>query len=267
MREKDCLSDMNKPVPPAEKAQDSTPGTPMFRGGSKVVALSVILILALTLIYATPLRSVLTQIHKIDERLEAFGWAAPAVFVGAVAGLVAVGCPRLLLCPIGGLAFGFFWGLLWAQIGAIIGSYGTFLFVRWAGRDFVLRKWPRLERRSRMITEKGALPVLLIRQIPVSGLWINSLLGLTHVRHRDFFLGTAIGFLPEAIPATLVGASATQLSLGKGVAYVLMAIVWFVMMALVVRWYRRSARPSTAKTESKALEEMMEAGNAAKNGR
>ncbi|MBN2108138.1 MAG: hypothetical protein JW832_12005, partial [Deltaproteobacteria bacterium] len=56
------------------------------------------------------------RIHEISEYLRSFGWAAPLVFIFAVAGLVAVGVPRLLLCPIGGMAFGFWQGLLWVQL-------------------------------------------------------------------------------------------------------------------------------------------------------
>jgi len=237
-----CPPPADTDTPPSEKN--------VVGGGSKVALLLVVVAAALVVFHFTPLSTFLRQTHEIKDWLHTFGWATPAVWVVIVTVLVAMGCPRLLLCPIGGLAFGFFWGLLWTQIGTLVGSFTTFLFVRWAGRDFVLRKWPKLRRYSQSVPEHGILPVLVIRQLPASGIWINSLLGLTHVGHLSFLVGTAIGTLPEAIPATLVGASATELSLGKGVAYALGAIVWFLIIGLLLRWYRRS-RPTSSEPKGK----------------
>jgi uncharacterized membrane protein YdjX (TVP38/TMEM64 family) len=150
-----------------------------------------------------------------------------------VAVLVAVGVPRLLLCPIGGMAFGFWQGLLWAQLGTMLGYYATFLFVRWSGRDFILRKWPRLNRYTRFSRKNGMISVLLIRQLPITGFYINLLLGLIPLSHADFLLGTVIGILPAAVPATLVGSGASAFSSGESKLYTLLAIaagiaLWFL---------------------------------------
>ena len=73
-----------------------------------------------------------------------------------------------------------------------------FLFVRWGGRDFVLCHWPRVGRlRGRFHSHSAALLVFAVRQLPISGLIINFLLGLSPIRHRHFLLGTAFGILPE----------------------------------------------------------------------
>jgi uncharacterized membrane protein YdjX (TVP38/TMEM64 family) len=99
---------------------------------------------------------------------------------------------------------------------------------------------------SVQFAQKGSLSVFLARQIPISGLWVNCLLGLTHVGHRDFLVGTAIGMLPEAIPATLVGASAAQMNFAKAMSYLFAAVAWFVIIAIVWRWLRRSGRLGVA---------------------
>jgi len=228
------------------RGREEVPGVPGLEMGppprrGRVLLMLLGLAAALAIVYATPLRSALTEIQRLTAWLEGLGWAAPAVFVAGVAVLVAMGCPRLLFCSIAGMAFGFSFGLVWVQAGTLLGSYATFLFVRWGGQEFVLRRWPRLRRYSRMVADRGTVSVLLVRQIPASGFLLNTLLGLTHVGHRPFLLGTLIGTLPEAIPATLLGAGVAQLSLGRALAYVLAAAVWFLIVWHVFRWYRRSS--------------------------
>ena len=197
------------------------------RQGSAVrLALPLLLVGAATvLMFCLPaVRQQFGRIHEISGYLQAMGWAAPVVYVAAMAVLVSIGVPRLLLCPIGGMAFGFWKGLLWAQLGTIAGYYATFLFVRWSGRDFVLRTWPRLSRYTRFSKKNGMISVLLIRQLPVTGFYLNLLLGLIPLSHADFLVGSAIGLLPAAIPATLVGSGATAFSSGNGRLYTVLAI-------------------------------------------
>jgi uncharacterized membrane protein YdjX (TVP38/TMEM64 family) len=192
------------------------------------------------------------------------GWAAPAVFVAGTAALVAVGFPRLALCLLSGLAFSFGWGFLWAQIGTVIGSYSTFLFVRWGGREFALRKWRWLAKGSLVVSANGILWVVLARQVPINGFCTTSLLGLTHVKHRDFLIGTAIGIIPEAIPATLIGASATGSST-RAIYYIIAGILWFIVAGFVIRWYLKSQRFSAGKAEKAELANLMEIEENAEN--
>lgn len=182
------------------------------------------------IMYLPAVKDRLADIHEISEKLHALGWAAPGIFILAVAALVAIGVPRLLLCPIGGMAFGFFWGLIWTQIGTLLGYYGFFLLVHRAGKDFVLSKWPRLKRFTGISRRRGFITVLLIRQLPIAGFYINILLGLLPLTHLDFILGTAIGILPAAVPATLLGANAIHISSEKSIFYFMLAAAAFVII-------------------------------------
>jgi len=214
----------------------------LLRSGTRALVVLAVLTVMVLIVHLTPLRRLLAEGHEIVVALRRLGWIAPAVFVPAVGILVAMGCPRLLLCPIGGLAFGFLPGLLWTQIGTLAGSYATFLFVRWGGRPFVLHRWPALERYAARVEKHGLVGVLLVRQVPVSGFIVNSLLGLTHVGHAAFLGGTAIGILPEAIPMTLVGASGAEESLRTALATLLTVMVLVLALSLALAWYLRSRR-------------------------
>jgi uncharacterized membrane protein YdjX (TVP38/TMEM64 family) len=216
----------------------------------KALSLLMVLLAGVAVIHLTPIRHFLKDVDSVSNQIRSLGWWAPAVFTAAVVMLVSVGVPRLLLCPIGGMAFGFTWGLIWSQIGTVIGYYLTFLFVRWSGREFILNRWPRLNTYNEFFREKGILVVLLIRQMPVAGFYINMVLGLTHIRHGNFLLGTFVGILPEAIPATLIGAGVIALSPGKSIAAISVAVVFFVAVSSVVAWYFRCLKfkiSSTAK--------------------
>ena len=115
------------------------------------------------LVRFTAAREYLGNIQNIKFWLLSLGWVGPAVWIGIVFLLVAAGTPRLLFCPIGGLAFGFWRGLLWTQVATLAGYYVLFLFVRWGGQDFILRHWPRVGRLRGIFTVIPALLVFAVR--------------------------------------------------------------------------------------------------------
>ena len=237
-----------QPDIPQETNRPASPG----RAALKILLQLLLLGGSVFIIYLPPVREQLVRVQEISDYLISLGWAAPLVFVPAVAILVAVGVPRLLLCPIGGMAFGFWRGLVLTQLGTVLGFYGTFLFVRWNGRDMILRKWPRLKRYTEFSRRKGIVTVLLIRQLPITGFYINLLLGLLPLTHADFLLGTIIGILPEAVPATLVGSSAVHLSSKQSLLYTGLAIA-----ALILVWTcsGRMLRSFFLKNKQEAAEE------------
>ena len=197
----------------------------------------VVVAAAFVLVYFTPAREYLGNIQNIKYWLLSLGWVGPAVWMGIVFVLVSAGMPRLLFCPIGGLAFGFWRGLLWTQMATLAGYYVLFLFVRWGGQDFVLRHWPRLGRlRRHLHGHSAALLVFAVRQLPISGLIINFLLALSPIRHHHFLLGTAFGILPEAIPFTLVASGLFKLT-GRNTPFYIAAAVGMLLLVCATLWY------------------------------
>jgi uncharacterized membrane protein YdjX (TVP38/TMEM64 family) len=197
----------------------------------RVLLLAAVLILLLTLAYALPVRHWLSNSGEVRQALSALGvWAFPASMIIA-ATLIGCGVPRLIVCAVAGMVLGFWWGLIVVEVGTLIGYYAIFLFIRWGGRDWALRHWPALRKWSNLVHAHGFMGVILLRQLPIHGTVVNLGLGLSHVKHRHFLLGTAIGSLPEAIPATLAGtglvkASMKTTSIYLAAAMVVLAIVW-----------------------------------------
>lgn len=197
-------------------------------------------------IYFTPLKSWLTEGQTIKHELARFGLAAPLVFTLAAAAFTAVGLPRLLLCSLAGMVFGFTWGLALSQLATVLGSYATFLFVRWRGRDYTLAHFPRLQRFSRPLESRGLLSVLILRQLPMNGFYNNIFLGLTQVSHRDFLLGSLLGFLPLGITACLIGAGLIQADAFKTAQYLALALACSTLFAWLLNAFFRPSEFSRA---------------------
>ena len=226
----------------------------------KPLIMLAVLAAAFALVYFTPARKYLGNIQRIKYWLLSLGWVGPAMWMGIVFALVASGMPRLLFCPISGLAFGFWRGLLWTQVATLAGYYVLFLFVRWGGQDFVLRHWPRVAQlREHFRGDSAALAVFAVRQLPISGLLINFLLGLSPIRHRHFLLGTAFGILPQAIPFTLV-ASGTLKWTGRNTPLYIAAGVVFLLLVCVALWYfsRHSKLLAELRDETEAADKEAE---------
>lgn len=224
---------------------DASPSVPAPEPSWKKSALlALAAAVLLTLVYCSPLRQYLSQWQEVSRQIRSYGPLAPLVVVFGVAVLVAVGFPRLLFCIIAGMALGFWWGLLWAQLGTLLGNYAMFLAVRAGGRDWAERWVVKRGGVHAILQRRGALGVILARQVPLPGLVVNLGCALLPIRHVDFLVGTIIGQLPQAVPCTLIGAGVLQVSFYKSVGIIGLAIAVSVLAWVAIRYAMR--RSSTA---------------------
>lgn len=205
------------------------------RAGRKMLLLVAGAVACAAVLHLTPLGRSLRDLQAMKERLRAAGFLSAVAFTGLTAALVAAGFPRLFASALGGMLFGFALGLPLSVSGALLGSYGTFLFARWAGREWVARRFPEKGALRSLLETPSVAGVFWVRQLPVAGFIINIGLGLTAVRHRTFLLGSALGFLPLAAVVTLVGSglakaspvhSAVQIGTAGAAALVLALGLW-----------------------------------------
>jgi uncharacterized membrane protein YdjX (TVP38/TMEM64 family) len=235
---------MESQAVPAAEAAPSAPALSL--PWRKIILLGVAVAGLLAVVYFSPLRSYLGRVREVSDSIRGLGLLGPLVLCGSVAVLVAVGFPRLLFCVIAGTALGFWSGLLWTQLGTLVGNYAVFLLVRWHGRGWAERYLSKRGRLHSLIRQEGVTGVILARQVPVPGLLINLACGLLSLRHRDFLVGTLIGQLPAAIPCTLIGAGVLGASFGKSVGLiglaVLVALLAWMGLRMVLR--RTPTEPS-----------------------
>lgn len=206
----------------------------------KPVVMCVLLLLGVLVVYLSPLRHYLGHVREIKAQVLELGPAGPLVYMLAVFILVALGCPRLLICPLGGMIFGVAKGLLWTQLPTLLGYYVTFLFARWGGHSFTLRHWPGMARATGALRGRSWPAIFLLRQVPMPGVLSNLFLGVSPVRHRDFLLGSALGLLPQAIPATMVGKSLLHVSAVQAWSVLGGAVVLFLLFVLGLRRFADS---------------------------
>jgi uncharacterized membrane protein YdjX (TVP38/TMEM64 family) len=217
----------------------------------KALVLFAVLLGGLLLVYHSPLKSYLGIVREMSATLNRIGMAAPLFYMLGVSTLVAFGFPRLFLCPIGGMAFGFFWGVIWSQTGALIGSYLQFVFFSWGGRAAALqRNKSVLNFLTQLFKKRGIPAIFLIRQLPITGIIQNFFFALMRVSHFDYLVGTALGYLPEAIPATLIGTGIMQHTFKKSFSYITGSIILLMVIWVLTGLYARSANSKITETGS-----------------
>ncbi len=208
----------------------------------RILFLCAVLVALAVAIHFTPIQAWLADAHHLRRQVRLLGFWKYPVSMMTVAVLVACGVPRLLFCTAAGMVFGFWPGLIVAQIGTLLGSYSAFLVIRWGDRDHALRRFPRLDRLASLVQEQGIVGVILLRQLPMHGTITNLCLGLSAVKHRDYLIGSAIGLLTEAVPATLIGTGMVKGSFKDTVRFIVIAVVAASVIWLVAAWWLRRIR-------------------------
>lgn len=193
---------------------------------------------AFVLLYFTPVGAIVRDIHQLRAFLAGDDLWAETVYVLLVVGLVAIGAPRLIFYVLGGMAFGFWQGLVLAQVGAVIGSWLTFWAVRHGGRAWAERHLGDHRLLGRAFRVRSSVKaVVLIRQLPLTSVMINSGLALSQVSARAFLLGTFIGYLPQGVIAALIGSGVVDEKAMEGLGKLAAAGIVLLLGAFMLwRW-------------------------------
>jgi uncharacterized membrane protein YdjX (TVP38/TMEM64 family) len=190
----------------------------------KMGGLVLFIAVCIVVVHFTPLREYLTDLRAFKTFLLSVGLWAPLVFLLVSAGAIFIGAPRLPLCILGGMLFGFVLGLVISQIATLAGAYGPFLLARYSTRDWVTRKLRRVEKLHKHLRKPTILNVFLFRQIPIWGGITNMLLGSIEMPQATFIIGSFLGFLPQGVIFTLVGSGIVEESLLRALSRIWIAI-------------------------------------------
>lgn len=207
----------------------------------KLLLMALVVIAAIVLLNFTPINSLFSDI-ELKARVQQLGiWGSSIYFLASII-LIAIGIPRMLLCGIAGGLFGFTTGSIIGQFSALLGSYATFVFSRWGGREWVRDRIGNNQRLSNMLKKPSTFTIFLLRQLPIAGIVPNLILGLTPVKHRYFLIGSFLGYLPSSIMVAAIGSSFgkgfNRETLQHSVAQISAAMLGLGVIALIV-WYLR----------------------------
>lgn len=170
--------------------------------GARIAGLTALLVALVLLTLAwrwSPLGEWLTmpRFEDLARTLSGSAWA-PLAVLGAyvIGGLAAV--PVTLLIAATALIFGPWLGFLYSLSGAVLSAVVSYGIGQALGRD-VLRRiaGERLNRLSQRLGKRGVLTIVTVRIVPVAPfVIINLVAGVSHIRFRDYLLGTAMGMSP-----------------------------------------------------------------------
>ncbi len=200
------------------------------------IMLGLLLLLAILWRW-TPLGEWLTpdRLQGLFEAIAALP-ASPLIVIATImlAGLLVV--PLTMLVIVAVLTFGPIEGLLYSHIGATLSALLAFGIGHGLGRQSVRRlagSW--VNRLSRRLGERGILAVIVLRIIPIAPFTvINMVAGASHIRFRDFLLGTLIGLLPGmlALSAFVDGLLRTLREPSWRTAIWLLAIIGIITLGM-----------------------------------
>ncbi len=171
----------------------------------RYAALAVLTLVLMALAAAwhwSPLAEQVQVDSLIDDlqQLHDPSFAPAAVLAGyVVAGLCVV--PITVLIVVTAMAFDPLPAIAYALAGSLLSAALTFLIGAWLGRDAVRRlAGEGINRISRRFARGGFLAVAMLRLFPLAPFTvINIVAGASHVRLRDFLLGTLIAEGPGIV--------------------------------------------------------------------
>jgi len=113
--------------------------------------------------------------------------------------------PVLILIAAVGLILGPFMGLLVATTGSLLSAFVGYGVGALLGRKLLgMMSGGRLHRLSRQLAKRGIMSITVIRLLPLAPFTlVNMAAGASHVRFRDFALGTVLGMSPGIVTITL----------------------------------------------------------------
>ncbi|WP_081975496.1 TVP38/TMEM64 family protein [Modestobacter caceresii] len=187
--------------------------------------------------------------EQLAADVTAMGPAAPAAFVLLYAVVTLAPLPKNVLTVIAGLLFGLVEGTVLVLVGALLGAVAAFGLGRVLGRDAVDRiTGHRVTRIDALLRRHGFLAVLGVRLVPVLPFTaINYAAGLTAVRNRDYFIGTALGIIPGTIAYASLGAYGTTPGSWPFAVAVLALVALTVGGAATAHRYRRRSDPAAGR--------------------
>jgi uncharacterized membrane protein YdjX (TVP38/TMEM64 family) len=197
-------------------------------------------------------RSLAPRVLSIVAHIQSLGPAAPLAFIAIYALAVVSLIPASLLTIAGGAVFGLIRGVIYALIGATLGSTGAFLLGRYVARRLVARKlnaMPRFVAIERAVSARGRRIVFLLRLSPLVPFnFLNYALGLTTISVWDFVfasLGTIPGAFVYAYAGKVTGealALAGQAQVPKNASYYAVLVAGLVATIAATTVVTRTAR-------------------------
>jgi phospholipase D1/2 len=176
--------------------------------------------------------------------------AAPVFVVAAyvLGSLVLV--PLTLLTVSTVIVFGPVRGYAYALLGCVLSATVTYGIGRLLGRNVIHGiVGPRMEYLNQRAGRHGLITVVIIRMLLIAPFTIvNMMFGASHIRFRDFLVGTFLGMTPGLVGITLFGFQLENAVRAPGIGSfaVLAGLVALIVLGLILirRWLANREEPT-----------------------
>jgi uncharacterized membrane protein YdjX (TVP38/TMEM64 family) len=178
--------------------------------------------------------------------------AAPLLVTSGLALATFFAVPLTLLVIAAILGFGSLAGFFYALAGAELGAILSYAVGRSVGRDLVRRfAGRRLNSISKRLSKRGLLTIITLRIVPVAPFnVINLVAGASHIRFRDFALGSLVGLLPGVLAIALFADSVVRSVRHPHAGSFAWLTAVVIAITLAMLWFRRWLRGNRASTEA-----------------
>jgi uncharacterized membrane protein YdjX (TVP38/TMEM64 family) len=161
----------------------------------------------------------------------------PFLLIGAYIGAGLTMFPMTVLNTAAVLVCGPWRGLEFAYIGNFASALVTFGVVRIVGRRAIRSlSGARIIALSEMLARRGVLSVILMRNIPVSYALISAAAAVSHIRFRDYVLGTAMGIVPGILVVCFLAGGIKEMIYEPRWEYI--ALLFGAGLVLLYAWKR-----------------------------
>ena len=202
-----------------------------------------LLVMVILVLITWLLKDVLDQ-DWIDAQVRANGVAGVLLFVLVCCLLGSIGLSRQVIAFLGGYAFGFSQGFLLSMVAVVGACITTFYIARLLLRTYLEKQFSaRIQQVDSFLRENTFTMALLVRLLPLGSNWmINIAAGVSSVKKLPFFLGSALGYIPQMLVFSLVGSGARVDQFWQ----VAIAMALFVLAAILgIVLYRKVAHGKT----------------------
>ncbi len=206
-------------------------------------AISFILLIVLIIfsIKFFHIQEYLTQenLHRFIDR---FGIYAPIIFILIYSITPVFFLPGIPFALFAGAAFGPFWGVIYADLGATIGASLSFLIARYFLKDWVEEKVKdsSFEKLYNDVEKNGWKVVAFTRLIPLFPYnMLNYFFGITKVKFSHYFIATLIFMLPGCIGYVVFGSSIFDILKGKISIKFIIGVILTILISILPIIYKK----------------------------
>lgn len=149
--------------------------------------------------------ALLERFRAADTGVAGRPWLPLALFAITVVALQ-IAVPQGLIVIATTLLLGLWLGVATALAGTVAGASVTYFLGRWLARRPVRRyAGVRFRRISRLIARRGIVNMAVVNLLPIGPYtMVNLAAGTSHIRFRDFLIGSTLGIVPTTVVIALL---------------------------------------------------------------